>query len=83
MITLPYFIVRREIKSISHYRIRESSRSLTGYVCECFFEDRRKAHAFAAKWAKRLPEVCKGVIVRRKGAEFAASVPCAWSGEPF
>ncbi len=79
-LTFPYFIVQRHIKSIVRYTWRESGRSLTGKVCVCVFSNRVAAQTFARYWAALLPEVCKGVVVRRNGREYAASVPCVLCG---
>lgn len=55
--------------------VRESVRSLSGWVLVAEFGSSAVAAAFARRWAGRLPVQCRGCVVRRSGAFWAVSVP--------
>lgn len=60
--------------------IRPSRRSLSGFVFVALFRSAPAAHCFALLWARALPVVCRGVVVRRVAGGFAVSVPVAVGG---
>ena len=58
-----------------HWRYRGSEHSPTGLVLEAAFDSFARAQTFAARWAERLPQECKGVKVRKHGRFWLAPVP--------
>jgi hypothetical protein len=59
--------------------LRPSRHSLSGWVCVVHFSSFHAASHFARSWARRLPAVCRGCVVRRVKGGFAVSVPVARS----
>lgn len=56
--------------------VRFSRRADTAQVCVVCFRNSEIAAQFARAWAKRIPDHCRGIIVRHLNSDiFAASVP--------
>lgn len=60
-----------------HWRYRGSEHSPTGLVLEAAFDSFARAQVFAARWAGRLPQECRGAKVRRQGRFWLVPVPFA------
>ena len=60
--------------------VRPSRRSLSGFVCSCFFPSSALAFGFGRGAAAALPLACCGAVVRPAAGGFAVSVPVAVPG---
>ncbi len=60
--------------------VRPSCRSLSGFVFVALFRSPCAARCFALLWARALPRVCRGCVVRRAAGGWAVSVPVAVGG---